>query len=265
MKTIFKRVILLFLFFYLPFASMAWGVLGHRIVAQIAESYLTPSAKNAVYKILETESMAIASNWADFIKSDPDFSYLSPWHYVNLPARDSIAEINNFLEADTAVDAYTKINFCIKQLQNKKCAADDKVFYLRLLIHIVGDVHQPLHVGRKGDQGGNQIKVSWFGVPSNLHRVWDEQLINFQQLSFTEYTTAINHTTVDQKNIWQKQDVRTWIYDSYQSVEKIYGDITLNEKLGYEYNFKFISIVNNQLLKGGVRLAGLLNKIFSKG
>lgn len=258
----FIKTLLLVLFFYLPSTSMAWGVLGHRIVGQIADSYLTPKAKIAISKILGNETIGMASNWADFIKSDSNFAYVSPWHYVNIDSGLSMQEVLNFLDKDIAIDAYTKINFLVKQLKNKKLPRADKVFYLKLLIHIVGDVHQPLHVGRLDDLGGNKIKVSWFFASSNLHRVWDEQLINFQQLSYTEYATVINHTTLTQRNALQKQNLKMWIYDSYQSAEKIYADIKPDEKLDYLYNFKFIDTVNQQLLKGGVHLAGLLNEIF---
>ena len=257
-----KKIVLLALFFYAPFKTMAWGVLGHRIVGEIAYSYLTSTAKNAIGKILGTESVAMSSNWADFIKSDTTFNYLSPWHYINIKAGMTMDEIDKLLDKDTAVDAYTKINFLVKELRKKKLPAADKVFYLRLLIHIVGDVHQPLHVGHFEDLGGNTIKVSWFSTPSNLHRVWDEQLVNFQQLSYTEYAAAINFTTAAQRKAWQKQPVNDWIYQSYQYAEKIYSDITPDEKLSYQYNFKFIGTVNSQLVKGGVRLAGLLNDIY---
>jgi hypothetical protein len=258
----FKKLLLLGIFFYLPFTSMAWGVLGHRIVGQIADSYLTPKARTAIAKILGTESIAMASNWPDFIKSDTSFAYLSSWHYVNIKAGLTMEEVNNFLDKDTAVDAYTKINLLVKQLKNKKLSAANKVIYIKLLIHIVGDLHQPLHVGRYEDLGGNKIKVSWFYASSNLHRVWDEQLINFQQLSYTEYVTAINHTTAAQQKAWQKQKLKDWIYDSYQTVEKIYADVKPDDKSDYLYNFKFVDTLNKQLLKGGVHLAGLLNEIF---
>jgi len=258
----FTKILLLVLFFYLPLNSMAWGMLGHRIVGQIADSYLTPKAKMAISKILGDETIGMASTWADFIKSDSNFAYVSPWHYINIDSGLSRQGVLKFLDKDTAVDAYTKIIFLVKQLKNKKLPHADKVFYLRLLIHIVGDVHQPLHVGRLEDLGGNKIKVSWFFASSNLHRVWDEQLINFQQLSFTEYATAINHTTALERQELQKQNIQLWIYDSYKTVEKIYADAKSDDKFDYRYNFKFIDTVNKQLLKGGVHLAGLLNQIF---
>ncbi len=264
MKT-FKKIILVSLFFYIPFASGAWGVLGHRIVGEIADSYLTKHTKKEIGKILGFESVAMASNWPDFIKSDPAYKYLTPWHYADLPGGLSHDGVMDFFAKDTIADAYTKINFLVNELKNNRqnLSQETKIMYLRLLIHIVGDIHQPLHVGRPEDQGGNTIKVIWFGDTVRLHQVWDERLINFQQLSYTEYATAINHTSKDQRNEWQHQPLTEWMWQSYQLVEKVYADVKPLQKMSYDYNFKFIAPLNEQLLKGGVRLAGLLNDIFN--
>jgi len=259
-----KKITLFCIFFYLPFTSMAWGVLGHRIIGQIADSYLTKHAKKAIAEILGTESVAMASNWPDFIKSDPSYNYLSSWHYINLKGGQKYDSIKAYLDADTATNAYTKINFLVSELKKKPLAREYKILYLRLLIHIVGDIHQPLHVGRLEDQGGNRIKVLWFRDSTNLHTVWDTQLINFQQLSYTEYAASINFTTKDQRSILQQQPLPEWFFESYQIADKIYGDIKQpNQKLDYAYNFKYVDTMNSQLLKGGVRLAGLLNEIFN--
>jgi len=241
---------------------MAWGVLGHRIVGQIADGYLTKQAKKEIKNILGNESVAMASNWPDFIKSDPAFSYLSPWHYINLKAGLSKEQVYNYLATDTVTDAYTKINWLSAQLKNKALSQDNKILYLRLLIHIAGDIHQPMHTGRYEDLGGNKIKVLWFNNPYNLHQIWDERLIDFQQLSYTEYADAINHSTKVQRKQWQAEPVSEWVWQSYQYAEKIYADIKPDEKLNYQYNFKYVDILNQQLLKGGVHLAGLLNEIF---
>lgn len=258
-----KRIILIGLLFYLPFQSMAWGLLGHRIVGQIAESYLSTKAKNSIQQILGTESIAMTSNWPDFIKSDTSYNYLSSWHYMNAPDNLSYPEFQSFLKKDTAVDAYTQLNFVIRELKNKQLSQDKKLLYLRLLIHIAGDVHQPLHLGRKADLGGNLIKVLWFNQPTNLHSVWDEKLIDFQQLSYTEYAHAINHTTIAQRKKWQQEPISEWLYESYTLSEKLYSEITEpDQKLSYRYNFDHIAELNEQLLKGGVRLAGLLNQLF---
>lgn len=248
---------------YLPLQSMAWGVLGHRIVGQVADSHLSKKAKRAIAAILGNESVAMSSNWMDFIKSDPTYRYLSNWHYVNIKGGLSQTEMLGLLEADTATNAYTKINFLVKELKNNNLPLAEKQMYLRILIHLVGDIHQPMHVGRVDDLGGNKIRVLWFNDPYNLHQLWDEVLINFQQLSYTEYASAINFSTKEQRKTWQQEPLSHWFYQSYQHAEKIYGDIkSSEEKLGYNYNFKYIKTLDEQLLKGGVRLAGLLNDIF---
>lgn len=262
MRFFLRKVSILVLFLYLPFSGTAWGVLGHRIIGQIADTYINKSAKKEIYKILGNESVAITSNWPDFIKSDPAYKYLDPWHYINLKAGLSETELKNYLATDTVTDAYTKINWLTAELKNKELETEKKIFYLRLLIHIVGDIHQPLHIGRVEDRGGNGIKVNWFRDPSNLHTVWDSKLIDFQQLSYSEYVNSINFTTKALRKEWQAEPVSEWIWQSYRHAEKIYADIKPDANLSYEYNFKFISVVNQQLLKGGVHLAGLLNEIF---
>ncbi len=260
----FRKITLVALFFYVPFAGCAWGVLGHRIVGEIADSYLTKRAKKEITKILGFESVAMASNWADFIKSDPNFKYLYNWHFSNIPGGMTQQQVLAYFATDTITDAYTKINFMANELKNNRnnLSQDMKVLYLRMLIHIVGDIHQPLHIGRLEDKGGNGIKVKWFDDASNLHRVWDEQLINFQQLSYTEYAMAINHITKDQRAVWQAQPLSQWFADTYVLTEKVYADVKPDERLDYLYNFKYLSSLNDQLLKGGVHLAGLLNDIF---
>lgn len=262
MKHIIKAFCIVFIA-ALPFNAMAWGVLGHRIVGEIADGYLSKKAKKEVYAILGIESIAMSSNWADFIKSDPSYNYLSNWHYINIKGGLTLQQFQAYLDADTAVDAYTRINFLTAELKKKDLAADKKLLYLRVLIHLAGDVHQPMHVGRLEDLGGNRTRVLWFKDSVNLHQVWDDRLINFQQLSYTEYATAINHTTKDMVAQWQSEPLGTWFFQSYQYAEKIYSEIkTPFQKLDYKYNFDYVNILNSQLLKGGVHLAGLLNEIF---
>jgi hypothetical protein len=242
---------------------MAWGLLGHRIVGEIAESHLSPKAKKAIQEILGNESMAMASNWPDFIKSDPSFNYLNAWHYINFKDGYTYDDMKAYLAVDTITDAYTKINFLVKELKSPKLDKSQKAMYVKLLIHIVGDVHQPMHVGREEDLGGNKIKVLWFSQPTNLHSIWDEKLIDEQKLSYTEYVKAINYSTTAQRAEWQKQPVSKWLYESYEIAQQLYTEIKQpDQKLSYRYNFDHIETLNNRLLKGGVRLAGILNEIF---
>ena len=257
------RVFLVLMFCFLfSKEGNAWGMQGHRIVGEIANSYLTKNAKKEIQKILVDESLAMASNWPDFIKSDTNYKYLNAWHYVDVEQNLSFVVMQDSLKKDTASNAFNKIYFLVSQLRDKSLPQNEKVKYLRLLIHIVGDIHQPLHVSRKGDRGGNDIKVSWFGEQSNLHKIWDEGLIEYQRLSFTEYVNAINFSSEQQRMELQKQSIEQWFFESYEISEQIHNDAKPNEKLGYNYNFKYVNTLNSQLLKGGIRLAGLLNDIF---
>ncbi|MBL7699381.1 MAG: S1/P1 nuclease [Chitinophagaceae bacterium] len=251
-------------FFCVPLNTFGWGMLGHRVVGGIAEHHLNPKARAAIKRILGNESLAMAASWADFIKSDRSYDYLGPWHYINVSSGKSYSQFMQYLQDDTATDLFTKLNLVISELKSGKLSKEKQVFYLKLLVHLVGDAHQPMHMGRPEDKGGNDIRVSWFGRPTNLHRVWDEHLVEFQQLSYTEHIAAINFTTVAQRDKWMRQPVKEWLYESYAAAQKIYSGVKMDDKLWYDYNFQFVGLMNEQLLKGGVRLAGLLNNIFGK-
>ena len=254
--------------FLLPLASFAWGPNGHRIVAEIAWLHLTPKARKAISKILEGQSMqgmAMIANWPDFIKSDTTHQYdhTNSWHYLDFPAAIDRAKFDQLLHAATGENLYTETQAMIKDLKNRGLSEDKKLFALTFLVHMIGDMHQPLHVGRDEDLGGNKINVMWFDKPSNLHRVWDEQLIDFQQLSYTEYTNALNVATAAQIKTIQSGSIADWMYESHLLADKVYAYTTPDAKLSYRYNYVFVKDLNQQLLKGGLRLAAILNEAFS--
>ncbi len=257
-----KYIIVFILVCGIPFTSLAWGVLGHRVVGEIASYHLTPKAKRSIKKILGDESIAMASNWADFIKSDKSYVYLNTWHYINMASATDSNAFYQRLYTDTTTNIYNRINFLIEELRSGDADIEKKRMYLKLLIHLVGDAHQPLHTGRPEDRGGNDIKVFWFNTPSNLHRLWDEQLIDFQQLSYTEHAKAINTISAGRKKELQRQPLAEWLYESYQIAQNIYMHIKPDARLSYDYNYRYVAVMNQQLLKGGVRLAGVLNSIF---
>lgn len=258
LKKLFFAAILL----NIPFQSMAWGMLGHRVVAHVAEGYLTKKASREVKNILGNESLAMASNWADFIKSEPAYDYLGNWHYINLPAGMSTEQLQNHLQNDTTTNAYTRINFLSSELKNKALEQEKKVMYLKILIHLVGDIHQPMHTGRFEDLGGNKVQLKWFGQNTNLHRVWDSDLIDYQNLSYTEYAQSINFLDKNRLHSLQQEAASQWVIDSYKISEKLYSGVKADEKLSYRYIYDHIDIANQQMLKGGVHLAALLNDIF---
>ncbi|WP_242692080.1 S1/P1 nuclease [Aridibaculum aurantiacum] len=248
---------------HLPLESLAWGQNGHRVVGEIAQGYLTGATKRKIRKLVGNETLAMGSNWADFIKSDSNYRYLNTWHYINFEQGLSYQQMKDFLASDKEVDAYTKLNFMMEEMKKKDVPKETKAMYLRLIVHIVGDLHQPLHVSAKGTTGGNQVKVNWFNEPSNLHRVWDEHLVSFQDLSYTEMVRAINFTNKQQRRTWQSQPISQWLYESYSISNVLHEEIKQpNQKLMYEYNFRHQQTMYDQMLKGGVRLAGLLNELF---
>ncbi len=264
MKRIFLSLLLISIF-YAPMKSFAWGANGHRITGQIAFNHLTGKAKRNIAAILGNESLPYATNWADFIKSDTNFNYLSSWHYINLKSGLDSASVQAYLkQEENGTNVYSKVLWLGAELKKKGLSNDTKKFYLRLLIHFVGDLHQPMHTGRPDDLGGNRINITWFNEPSNLHRLWDDQLIEFQKLSYTEYAKEIDHVTKKQRKFLQSTPVSHWINESYVIAEKLYSEIKEpNPRLSYRYSFDHIELLNSQLLKGGVRLAGMLNDIFS--
>ena len=136
-----------------------------------------------------------------------------------------------------------------------------KKIALKFIIHVIGDLHQPLHVGNGNDRGGNDIKVEWFGEPSNIHAIWDSKLIDFQKLSFTEYA---NYLTLNedrsQISKWQKAEVLDYVYESQKLRKQCYEFSEPNLK--WEYFYKNKTLLETRLLQGGVRLSGELNRIF---
>lgn len=240
--------------------SFAWGPNGHRIVGEIASKHLNAKAQKEVKRILGTETLAQVAVWADFIKSDPNWRHANPWHYVSIPDGKTYKSIDKNKKGDvvSAIEKFTKV------LANKKASKKERNEALKFLVHLVGDIHQPLHVGHAHDRGGNSVEVEWFGEDSNLHKVWDEDLIEMQKLSFTEYTNFINHASKKDITSWQKDGIQVWVKESMSLREQVYEIVKNKKKYGkykeYTYNFVNINDLNKRLLQAGIRLAGILNK-----
>mgnify|MGYP005725656521 CR=1 FL=1 len=253
---------LVFLTFIAPELSHSFGVTGHRVIGKIAENHLTDKAKMEVEKLLGPQSLAQVSTWADEIRSDPNWRKASPWHYINIEDDQSIEQglsnsKENILEA---IGRFTSV------LRDKKASHEQRAEALKFLVHFVGDLHQPLHVGRAGDRGGNSISVEWFGDRMNLHRVWDSAMIDHQKLSYTEFTEFIDHASDQQVRDWQSTGPSQWAQESKDYRNEVYdfGNQRDPEKifLGYQYIFHNDAFLKQRLLQAGIRLAGLLNAAF---
>lgn len=243
----------------------AWGPTGHRVVGEIATWHLTPKAKLAIRNIIGNETLAMISNWPDFIKSDTTnlYKHTSPWHYLDFPGHCTRQEFDKLISEAKGENLYTSILAMIKELKDPTTPKARKKFALSFLVHMIGDLHQPLHVGRDEDQGGNKVNVTWFERPTNLHRVWDEHLIDFQQYSYTEYAQNLNRVvTTQNKKAYQTGAITDWMWESHLLSDKVYDRTPEGEKLSYRYNYIFVNDLNGQLTKGGIRLAKVLNDIF---
>ncbi len=244
-----------------PNVALAWGQTGHRVVGQIADSQLTDEARRGVAAILGTEDLAEASTWADFMKSSPEKFWqeeASPWHYVTIADGTSYAQVGAPPEGD-AVTALAKFR---TEVIDPRTSPEERRLALRLIIHIVGDLAQPLHVGNGTDRGGNDMKLDFFGQPTNLHSVWDSGLIDRQQLSYTEMARwLLRATDIAQARPWMSTDPVGWVDEAAAIRPAVYPQ---SAKLSYEYGWQHDALLKTQLTKGGVRLAAYLNALFAE-
>ena len=221
------------------------------------QQHLGKKAKKAVYRILGTESLAIASTWMDDVRSDHAWDHTRDWHWVTIPDGGTYASAERNPKGDV-VEAIGRMQAL---LRSDTVPAERKREHLRMLIHMVGDMHQPLHVGRGDDKGGNDLQVQWMKKGSNLHRVWDSEMIELEGLSYTELAASLDHPTREQVKAWQEGTVAQWAEENIPLRPDIYA-VEPGDNLGYEYKYRNWATVRQQLLKGGIRLAALLNAIY---
>ncbi|NUR10308.1 MAG: S1/P1 nuclease [Bradyrhizobium sp.] len=256
-----------------PSPALAWGKTGHRVVAAIADKQLSGLARAHVEQILGPgESLDEAANWPDWMRSDPAPFWQktsTPWHYVTL---NGVV----YDHAPPEGDALEALQRFTKTLQDPTASLADKQLALRFVVHLVGDLHQPLHNGKGSDRGGNEVKLTWFGKPANLHSVWDSLMVDDEQLSFTEFAAKLDrHMTPQDIVAWWDINPRDWISESAQIRDTLYppppkaapkGKKSKGPalpELSYAYVYKFTPVMERRLSQGGVRLAAYLNAVFA--
>ncbi len=242
-----------------PAPAFAWGQIGHRVTGAIAQPLLTRKAARAIYAIIGEETLAEASTWADEMRSNPEpfwQSTANPWHYVTVPVGKTYADVG----APAEGDAVTALERFAQTLKDPKAPLADKQLALRFTVHIIGDLHQPLHAGNGTDKGGNDIRVTFFRDPTNLHAVWDSGLIDRRQLSYSEYAAFLrNRLDDDLRRQWSTPDPRVWIAESASLRDRIYP---AGDQLSWDYAYRSNPIVDERLLQGGVRVAAYFNELF---
>lgn len=261
MKSLLKVGMAICLMFSAQFVH-AWGMTGHRVIAEIAENHLSKKAKKNIHKIIGNQKLAYWANWPDFIKSDTSarMQATSSWHFVNAPANmtyDAYQEVLKNTPENNLYKAYLNIKNDVKNPSGSWSEQEQLYF----ILHLVADAHQPMHVGREEDLGGNRIEVTFFGRKTNIHRVWDSDLVENEQYAYTEYARVLD---ID-KNAYKRHTQNSWedwLYDTHQVANKIYADVAKNKELSYTYIFDYKYIMEECLLKAGLRLAKELNEIY---
>ena len=262
MKTNILFILAFLLIGNIAFASnndndIIWGQTGHRAVGEIATKHLSKSVLRKVKELLDGQSLAMISTYADDIKSDRAYRKYSTWHYVNL----NDDETYQTSKKNPKGDLVTAIAKCKQVLLDRKSTKEDKTFHLKMLVHLIGDLHQPMHVGRLSDRGGNGYQLQWFNKGTNLHRVWDTQMIESFGMTYTELASNTDALSKSQIKELQKGTVVDWVNESKVLAQKAYGSVRKGEKVGYRYMYDHFKTVRSQLQKGGIRLAKVLTDI----
>ena len=233
-----------------------WGVTGHRAIGLIAEQHLSSKAKKKLNALLGQESLAMVSTWMDEIRSDSTYNHTADWHWVTIETGKMYDESPKNPNGDVIMT----LERIVKELKEGKLDRKKQIEHIKMLVHLVGDIHQPLHVGCCDDRGGNNVKIKWFRNDSNLHTLWDSGLIDDTKLSYTEVALALGEPEKLILMQWQKASVRDWATESMSFRKQVYaiGD----GNLSFKYSYKNMDLVKQRLLQAGIRLAGIFNQIY---
>lgn len=248
-----------------PSVANAWGQTGHRVIGEIAQEHISGKTRAEIELILGQEDLAQASTWADEERSNPDDFWqrkAGPYHYVTVPKGQLYSEVGS-PEAGDALSALTRFT---QTVRDPNASREEKALALKFIVHIVADVHQPLHAGNGEDRGGNDVKVRWFGDATNLHSVWDSLLIDSRNLSYTEYARWLGRDIDPRETItWWTADPSVWLLESTAIRDRIYpASNQANPSLGYDYQYKHLGIAETRLQQGGIRLAAYLDNVFAR-
>jgi hypothetical protein len=243
------------------FQAFGWGQTGHRVTGAIAEQYLSPKALAAIAILLPNEDLAEASTYVDEMKSDPGVFWQSiagPFHYVTVPK----GKVYEDVEAPEEGDAVSALKMFSAQLKSPNTSLEHKQRALRFIVHIIGDLHQPLHAGNGTDRGGNDVKLNFFWGDSNLHRVWDSGMIDRRKLSYTEWTDRLSRKiTPEQAKQWMVNDPLIWIAESAKIRDGIYPE---EEKISWNYLYQHLPTATIRMQMAGVRIAAYLNELYAR-
>jgi len=257
-----KKPLCLFVGLVLSFILVSWGYDGHYAVGAIANNHLSPNAQAAVKNLLGHKSMADVASYADELRSDPGYKSTGEFHFVNIPLGLNYEQFSAYVKSDSRENIYKGIIGFMHQLQDPKTNKSTKEFALEFLIHLVGDAHQPMHISRVEDKGGNSTSVTFLNGGTNLHSLWDSGLLFHQHINYKDLAAKYDTATPEQIQQWQSDNVMIWLWESYQITTILYKEAADNPNFDETYYQEHIPIVKNRIEKAGIRLAGLLNDIY---
>ena len=246
--------------------AMAWGELGHRLVGALAEQELTPAARREVQVLLAGEpdpTLPGVSAWADRLRSvDPGLGRRSaPWHYVNLGEDACVYEASRDCRRGDCILGALKAQLAL--LGDRGRTVEERRRALKFVVHLVGDVHQPLHAAYARDKGGNTVQLR---VPSdsgergsNLHAWWDSGLVARTGLDEAGLLARLRSMPVAfARDGGASPDIPAWAEASCR-IAVSPGFYPARRRLGPGYEARWLPVALDQLRRGGTRLAGVLN------
>lgn len=258
-----RNLLLIPLIALMPLSAFSWGQKGHDTTASIAERHLTPATQAAVTDLLDGKSLVYYANWPDNACHTPEYAYTKTWHYKNIDAGQSYADAPDIPEGNIVVALEEQCRVLADSASTRR----QKWLALVLTVHFMGDLHQPMHMDRLSDRGGNSHKITFFGAPTNLHSVWDTDLPEAaHKWSYTEWADNIDRATEAQtEEILSGGTPDRWGEETYGIVEKVYHSTPEGTDVSYDYIAEWTPVVEDRFLRGGLRLADLLNGIFDPG
>ena len=253
---------LLCIFSLFALALVSWGYVGHQVVARIAENHLSPQAKSAIQKLLGSESIVEVASWADEARNDEKYKSTAPWHFLNLPLGLGREAFEKSVRGQSQQNVYSAVLAQEQVLKDQNSTREQKATSLKFLVHFIGDAHQPMHISRAEDKGGNTIQLQYNGRGTNLHSLWDSRLIDQEGLSYSELAGKVDKATPEIIKQGADVDPMDWVWESYKISSGLYPEIEKNNKVGDDYYKAHIGIVDERLELAGLRLAAVLNAIF---
>ena len=239
--------------------AFGWGQKGHDVVAYVAEQNISCRVARKVAKVLEGHSLVYYANWMDNASHTPEYAHTSTWHYANVNEGYTYQTMPKNENGDV-VQAVMQLT---EQLKKGGMTPQEESVALRMLIHLVGDLHCPMHAGHKSDLGGNLVEVLYFGKPQKLHSIWDSALVeSAHNWGYTEWQREIDRQPRKEDKKLQQGSVEEWFSETVELSKGVYKDMPEGAKISYDEVAKYAPLIEQQLLKGGLRLARLLEEIY---